>query len=313
MLKSANIKCKHIYKNSQKKDIEYCIFCGNLSYKKIPSLSIKFKLDQNITIDPLLLKFKQSKKTIDYSNNLIMQYISYRRIGINQIKLLSNFFSFSKNVLYKAIYYLDQIYLNNPSIPFDLIEKISSVCLLLSVQFNECCSKDSKIEIVNFINLLSSKIENFHQIEILCLKNLDYNLGIYSSYDYINLFFSLGLIFPTQNLEIEKNEDTNIFEMYFRCINILDIIIDDYRSLEFTQYNIAITIISMVIIQSKFFSFEIFKYVYGIDLFKEKYKKCQFVLKSVYLNNYFINNDSTNKKSNYSINSDSTFDTSISE
>ena len=69
----------------------------------------------------------------------------------------------------------------------------------------------------------------------------------------------------------------------------------------------------MVIIQSKFFSFEIFKYVYGIDLFKEKYKKCQFVLKSIYLNNYFIYNDSTNKKSNYSINSDSTFDTSISE
>ena len=101
--------------------------------------------------------------------------------------------------------------------------------------------------------------------------------------------------------------------MYFKCINILDIIIDDYRSLEFTQYNIAITIISMVIIQSKFFSFEIFKYVYGIDLFKEKYKKCQFVLKSIYLNNYFIYNDSTNKKSNYSINSDSTFDTSISE
>ena len=121
MLKNANIKCKHIYKNSQKKDIEYCIFCGNISFNKVPSLSIKFKSEQNITIDPLVLKFKQSRKTIDYSNNLVMQYISYRRIGINQIKFLSNFFSFSKSVFYKSIYYLFQIYLNNILNLFDLI------------------------------------------------------------------------------------------------------------------------------------------------------------------------------------------------
>ena len=313
MFKCINKMCKHVYQNSHKKDIEYCIHCGNLSYKKIPSLSIQFKSGLKFTIDPLLLKFKQSKKIIDYSNNLIIQYISVRRFGINQIKLLSNIFSFTKNIFYKAIYYLDQIYLNTPSIPFDLIEKISSVCLLLSVQFNECCSIESEIEIINFINFLSSKIENLYQIEILCLESLNYNLGIYSSYDYLNLFFSLGLIFPNRNLEFEKNENTNISEMYFKCINILDIIIDDYRSLEFTQYNIAITIISMIIIQSKFFSFETFKYVYGIDLLKEKYIKCQIVLKSIYLNNYFINNDSYNKKSNNSINSDSTFDNSISE
>ncbi len=266
MLKSPNIKCKHIYKNSQKKDIEYCIFCGNLSYKKIPSLSIKFKSDQNITIDPLLLKFKQSKKTIDYSNNLIMQYISYRRIGINQIKLLSNFFSFSKNVLYKAIYYLDQIYLNNPSIPFDLIEKISSVCLLLSVQFNECCKKNSQINFKDFIHLLSSKINNLNEIEILCLKTLNYELGNYSSYDYINLFFSLGLIFINDVNNNHNNYDSNIMNMYFKCIDILEVIIDDYRSLEFTQYNIAISIIAMVVSESKFFAFHIFRTIPGINL-----------------------------------------------
>ena len=33
--------------------------------------------------------------------------------------------------------------------------------------------------------------------------------------------------------------------MYFKCIDILEVIIDDYRSLEFTQYNIAISIIAL--------------------------------------------------------------------
>ena len=120
------------------------------------------------------MKFKHSKKTIDYSNNLIIQYISIRYIGINNIKKLSILFSISKTLMHKAINYLDQIYLNDPTISVDLIEKISFVCLLLSVQFNECCKKNSQINFKDFIHLLSSKINNLNEIEILCLKTLNY-------------------------------------------------------------------------------------------------------------------------------------------
>ncbi len=245
--------CNHDFKKTQKKEISYCTKCGNLSYKNIPSLSIQFNSKYLFEIDPFLLKFKHSKKIIDFSNNSINKYLNFRNIGINQIKILSNLFSFSKISYYKAIHYLDQIYINNPSISIDLIEKISSVCLLLSVQFNECCSQNSNLDIKTFIQFLLSKIKNLNEIEILCLKNLDYNLEIYSSYDYLNLFFSHGLIFPNEKKTIEQNEDSNIINLYLKCVNILDIIIEDYNCLGYTQYIIAVSIIGMLLHQSKLF------------------------------------------------------------
>ena len=303
--------CNHDFKKTQKKEISYCTKCGNLSYKNIPSLSIQFNSKYLFEFDPFLLKFKYSKKIIDFSNNSINKYLNFRNIGINQIKILSNLFSFSKISYYKAIHYLDQIYINNPSISIDLIEKISSVCLLLSVQFNECCSQNSNIDIKTFIQFLLSKITNLNEIEILCLKNLDYNLEIYSSYDYLNLFFSHGLIFPNENKIIEQNEDSNIINLYLKCVNILDIIIEDYNCLGYTQYIIAVSIIGMVLTQSKLFSIETFKYVYGINLLKEKYRKCQNVLKSIYINNYFFCREYYSNKSQNSLSSDSTYDNSV--
>lgn len=303
--------CNHDFKKTQKKEISYCTKCGNLSYKNIPSLSIQFNSKYLFEFDPFLLKFKYSKKIIDFSNNSINKYLNFRNIGINQIKILSNLFSFSKISYYKAIHYLDQIYINNPSISIDLIEKISSVCLLLSVQFNECCSQNSNIDIKTFIQFLLSKITNLNEIEILCLKNLDYNLEIYSSYDYLNLFFSHGLIFPNENKIIEQNEDSNIINLYLKCVNILDIIIEDYNCLGYTQYIIAVSIIGMVLTQSKLFSIETFKYVYGINLLKEKYRKCQNVLKSIYINNYFFCHEYYSNKSQNSLSSDSTYDNSV--
>ena len=303
--------CDHDFKKTQKKEISYCTKCGNLSYKNIPSLSIQFNSKYLFEIDPFLLKYKYSKKIIDFSNNSINKYLNFRNIGINQIKILSNLFSFSKISYYKAIHYLDQIYINNPSISIDLIEKISSVCLLLSVQFNECCSQNSNIDIKTFIQFLLSKIKNLNEIEILCLKNLDYNLEIYSSYDYLNLFFSHGLIFPNEKKTIEQNEDSNIINLYLKCVNILDIIIEDYNCLGYTQYIIAVSIIGMVLTQSKLFSIETFKYVYGINLLKEKYRKCQNVLKSIYINNYFFCHEYYSNKSQNSLSSDSTNDNSV--
>jgi hypothetical protein len=303
--------CDHDFKKTHKKEISYCTKCGNLSYKNIPSLSIQFNSKYLFEIDPFLLKYKYSKKIIDFSNNSINKYLNFRNIGINQIKILSNLFSFSKISYYKAIHYLDQIYINNPSISIDLIEKISSVCLLLSVQFNECCSQNSNIDIKTFIQFLLSKIKNLNEIEILCLKNLDYNLEIYSSYDYLNLFFSHGLIFPNENKIIEQNEDSNIINLYLKCVNILDIIIEDYNCLGYTQYIIAVSIIGMVLTQSKLFSIETFKYVYGINLLKEKYRKCQNVLKSIYINNYFFCHEYYSNKSQNSLSSDSTNDNSV--
>ena len=72
--------CNHDFKKTQKKEISYCTKCGNLSYKNIPSLSIQFNSKYLFEIDPFLLKFKHSKKIIDFSNNSINKYLNFRNI-----------------------------------------------------------------------------------------------------------------------------------------------------------------------------------------------------------------------------------------
>ena len=276
--------CNHSFKKGSKKNVSYCTICGTLSYKEIPSLSVPSLTKTTISVDPLLLKYKPFQFKIDNSNNNINCYLNMRRKCINFIKMQSNFFSIPNNLVYKAINYLDYIYLNN-NVSLDLISNICIICLLFAIQFNECCSKSSSIDFNGFRNYIKNII-NLKELEIYCLKCLDYNLGMYSSLDYINLFFSLGVIFPT------KNNSENIFIdisfLFFNCISAIDIIIEENFSLEFSSYTIALTVIKMILENFDCFNYEIFKKIYGINFNKEKYIQCQKRLKYI-LANYYHN------------------------
>ena len=164
--------CKHKFVQGSKNEIAFCIKCGILSYKSIPSLSVVSLTKTSISYDPLLLKFKSSKFSIDFSNNYILSYLLIRKNAVNFINKQSLFFQIPKNLVYKAINYLDLIYINN-TISFDLMPKISITCLLLAIQFNTCCTINSNIDLKNF-NTYIKNIKNITEIEILCLKWLVY-------------------------------------------------------------------------------------------------------------------------------------------
>ena len=269
--------CNHNLKQSSKKDVSYCTKCGFLSYKGIPSLTISSLTKIVFIDDPFQLKFKSSQFSIDYSNHFTIYYLLNRNKGINFIKVHSNFFSFPKNVIYKAINYLDLIYLNN-NVSIDLIQQISLVCLLLSIEFNSCCTNYSDINLKEFNSYLKN-FKNIKEIEILCLKWLDYNLGMLTAYDYIDLFFSLGFIFPS------KKENFDISIIYLNCIKLLEIVIEDRKNFDFSSYTIALSIIKMICDYYNCFNNEIFKKIYGVNFNKEKYIKCEQFLHFI-LNGY---------------------------
>ena len=288
--------CSHKFKKGSKQNISFCTICGILSYNGIPSISVPSLSKTTVSIDPLLLKYKPFQFSIDYSNNYINYYLNQRRKYINLIKIKGNFFSFPNYIINKAIYYLDYIYLNN-IVSFDLISTICIICLLFSIQFNECCSKSSTIDFIEFRNYLQN-IQNLKEIEINCLKYMDYNLGMYSSLDYINLFFSLGVIFPNENTNIDDYIDISF--LYFNCISALEITIEDNYSLEFSSYTIALSIIKITLENFGCFDSEIFKKIYGINFTKEKYIQCQNSLKYI-LVNYYHNPNKTQQISNQNL------------
>ena len=284
--------CNHIFNKSSKTDVSYCTNCGILSYKGRPSLSIVSLVKNTFQFDPLLLKFKSSQFSIDYSNTYSMIYLSNRINGINFIKNQTKYFSFPKNIIYKAINYLDLIYLNN-NVPIIFLQKICLICLLFSIEFNTCCTKNSNINLSEFKMYIKKYIHNLNEMELFCLRCLDYNLEMNTAFDYIDLFFSLGFIF------LPKKENFDISFLYINCINFLEIIIEDNNNFHFSNYIIALSIIKIITNYYNLFDNEIFKKIYGINFNKEKFINCEELLNLILCNFYFTSKILLNVNNNY--------------
>lgn len=305
----------HKFLPSIKKDISYCSHCGCLSYKNIPSNNyIHPKINSNITnMDPLTIKYKPISLNIDFSLTSHINYIKFRQKGLSKIYFLSKNFNIEKMIIHKAIGLMDQIYLNHNDIPIENIDIIASICLLISYEFNNCCgytkenelnrknsyfnkslntyNVNNKLHITNNIKAmhqyLISEIKNIMYWQIFCLKNLDYNLIKNSAFDYIYLFFELGIIFSKENI--------NIINIYNYCFNLLDILINNYNICKYNQYVLAMSIIYINFNNNKYFDNKIFKYIYGVDFSKLKYKACINEINNIIYDIYLhINNNNYN-------------------
>lgn len=296
----------HKFIPSIKKGVSYCSECGCLSYHNIPSQNIMvFNSNQNIIkLDPLVIKYKPISLNIDFSIMSHTNYIKNRQKGLSQIYFLSSKFNIEKMIIHKAIGLMDQIYLNKKGISIQNIEIIASICLLLAFEFNHCCCITYKNESIpkNKISINSSdlnniffyenniksmnqylikKIKNIRYWQILCMKSLDYNLGKYSAFDYLKLFFELGIVFTTENFDILSIHDF--------CFNLLDILINQYSICKYNQYIIAMSIIYLKFNNNIYFNDKIFKYIYGVDFSKQKYRVCINEIKPIINHLYNLN------------------------
>jgi hypothetical protein len=224
-------------------------------------------------------------------------------------------------IKYKAIGLMDQIYLNNRDISIENIEAISSTCVLLSIEFNDCYSNSNKISLpiyddpkttpnINnnnfYINnkkalfqYIRKEINSIMYWQTYCLKKLDYNLGKYTSFDYINLFLELGIIFT--------KKEVDILNKYESCFKLLDTLIGNQYFCKFNQYIVAMSVLYLIFKSNNYFNLKVFKYIYGVDFSKEKYKLCINAINSLvtnlykikYKNNPFSNINVNNIKNNY--------------
>jgi hypothetical protein len=231
-------------------------------------------------IDPLILKYKPISLKIDFSLVSHKNYMNDRKKGLSKIYYLSNYFKLDRMIKYKAIGLMDQIYLNNEDVSIENIEAISSICVLLSIEFNDCYnnSNNIKLSIYNdipksnliidnndfYINnkkalfqYIRKEINSIMYWQSYCLKKLVYNLGKYTSFDYINLFFDLGIVFT--------KKEVDIINMYESCFNILEAIIGNQYFCKYNQYIIAMSVIYLIFKSSNYFNIKVFKYIYGVD------------------------------------------------
>ena len=313
----------HIFAPSIKKDIYYCKICSKLSYKDNYCQDLPIISYYKYNMDPLTFKFKPVSVVANYECQNHIKYLESKKIGISKIKNLVHNFGLKSMILYKAINFMNQIFLENV-ISIEHIESIASLCVLLITEFNECCMPSfsehfitknendifyhSHIKNVTFCNdtnkrnnelikektiqhktnisglfhYIKKNVNNYKYWEVFCLKKINYDLGKYSSYDYLILFFELGIFFC--------KEKVNILDLLKYCINILDFITNDKRSCDYSQYILAMSIINVALENNSFFDKSVFKYIYGVDLSKKKYINCSKMIKNILKVSYNIDN-----------------------
>jgi hypothetical protein len=237
------------------------------------------------------------------------------------IKDIVKVFDFPQRIVYKAITYVDTYFQHKPLHNVNIYH-ISAVCVLMALQYNDCCVHNN----INQLFALIKTIPNVIDIEFDILNALNYDLGMMNVYDYICMFFKEGVLFKNYN---DKNdEDDYKFEVEYllkRSLDLLCMLIGDERFVDFHPFIMAITIIRIVCeMNSVLFDKELFQYTYNINFKHINYVQCLFVIKTIlpyimndnaqsnYNNNNSKFNHNNNKRNDYNSNVYSTsFPTTI--
>ena len=141
-------------------------------------------------------------------------YIKNRKEIIEKFFKVITIYKYSLSTFYLAIFLMDEIFykVNLNKKYFLSNEEIALGSLFLAIKSLELeknvSSNLSKIQSFFSPSIIYS-IERLKIIEILCLKKLNYNIYRITSYDYLNLFIKIGVIFSNEILE-----NTNLNVVY---------------------------------------------------------------------------------------------------
>ena len=207
----------------------FCQKCGSILIKSVNDniyYTIKpIKKQKEIELDPVTIIKSMKKKTEEnfpyiynsYNNSLFLHnqkneeklniYLKHRKKLILKLQKLFQIFDFCDMTFFQCLFYLDT-YLRN-----DIYENMSEKMLLYNLVGYFLCSvklgeKDiceptleSFFNLSKGIYLSPTKIAHYEE---LCLKRINYNIFIYSSYDWITQFISNGILFSN---EIDENNE----------------------------------------------------------------------------------------------------------
>ena len=150
---------------------------------------------------------KADKYIIEKTLKSIQIYLKHRKFLMLNLQKLIKAFDYCDMIFYQCLFYLDT-YLSH-----HMTEDISEKKLLYYlIGFFLCSSKfketdsyeipfDTFFDFSKGIYLTSEKIAYY---EVVCLKNINYNVFVYSAYDWILQLISNGIVF---NCEIDKDKE----------------------------------------------------------------------------------------------------------
>ena len=230
----------------------------------------------------------------DLHNVYHSNYLIQRQNGIDNIKELCRIFKLSKVVMHKTVLYMDTVFFN-PKCKFnvDIVYQVSTVLVILAVQFNECCFDKE----MNDMFYLLKMIPNYIELEIELLKLLSYELNRTTVFDFVVWLFKNGIAFVNEHEHEKENLSFiqhNVDYAYNVCLILIDYFVGDNIFVDFNAFEFAVITVDVVMrsVQKlgrvvgwggkEYYKKEFMLKMYGVNLNKKEYMKCCCVLSHVF-------------------------------
>ena len=254
---------------------------------------ISLIIPQDINVKEIL---KNMMKKLNFGGDKFYQYkkltqseITNRKTMIESMKkfLIENRIKCS--VLYSTIFLFDILINKNKNKELSY-EELALGALILSVKFSNEHNlfKSNKKNI--FFNNNEYSFSESAEIEIICIKLLEYKLDFYHPIHFMEFLLLNGIIFNTDQINTEES-----YKVYSSALNILEyIMILNNKYLKFHPFFISCSIVSLCRENS---NLEIWPYILShvfniqFSMFKDVFNFVSVSYKSKNRNNYNINNN----------------------
>ena len=211
-------KCSHkTIKNPKNKKYSFCQDCGGIIMKEnsknyfiIKPISLEKELDEDPVQLVNIMKERDpiSKEKIEVESS----YLKKRKSIISDLQKLSIKMKYSDSTFYRTLYYLDNILGKMSEISIKKTTYFTLAYFLISGKFNEIDIFEPDLnDFFDFSDKIKLSIEEICKYEMLALQLIDYNVIIYSTYDWLMVLLNNGFIFEN---EIENNSNNIINNIY---------------------------------------------------------------------------------------------------
>ena len=180
------------------------------NYFIIKPISLEKELDE----DPVqLVNIMKERDPIPKEKiEVESSYLKKRKRIISDLQKLSIKMKYSDSTFYRTLYYLDNILGKMSEISIKKTTYFTLAYFLISGKFNEIDIFEPDLnDFFDFSDKIKLSIEEICKYEMLALQLIDYNVIIYSTYDWLMVLLNNGFIFEN---EIENNSNNIINNIY---------------------------------------------------------------------------------------------------
>ena len=280
-------QCDHSNFLKNKKNLPY-IFCFKCSSIVLLQNDKHFTISKVIfddddicstEIDPVkVIKFMIRRQNQQYKEfnkrfpSTNQDYINQRNKLLIYLHKLCCKLKYSDNSFYLSLYLIDNYFSH-----IDTEDMTNKELFLIVLGFFLIASKYIEDDIFEpefemFCNINKTFVLTVNEIrtaEVLCLFSINYNMYIYSAYDWLNIFLNNGVIFDK-----EINNSRLLGNIYIYTQKLLTLITSKFFFFKFTPIQIALSIIQIsrerFLINTKKLSYKLFEMY--LKLFNLNYK-----------------------------------------